>query len=264
MSEELDQHSRKNGRYQWLPDLVLPKMWCPCGGRMRPTKGDEFPHQFQCDGCYANVDMHPPDQGWEPRRCGGWIEGLRCNQPLGNHKILCPKCQRLAVHALFTFAEGRQFLSDMVGQAEVSRLATEAMRAKDKELAQKREAREAQLRSATGYVVYYARLGNNHIKIGTTVDLPRRMVELRVVNAGNLLAAEPGGFELERKRHQQFRKWRYQRRKEDFGEGPDLLQHIALVREEHGDPYQLAAQLDKIQVDATPFVQADDVSAEPA
>jgi hypothetical protein len=137
-------------------------------------------------------------------------------------------------------------------------------REKEREAEAKRAAQDLARRDSSSYVVYYARLGANHIKIGTTADLPRRMVELRVVNASNLLAAEPGGFDVERLRHQQFRKWRYSRRKEDFGEGPDLLEHIRAVRGEHGDPYQLAGRLDKIQVGAPEFAQADDVSSKPA
>ena len=66
---------------------------------------------------------------------------------------------------------------------------------------------------------------------------------MRVVNNSNLLAAEPGGFALEHERHDQFRKWRYHRRKEDFGEAPELLDHIKTLRAEHGDPYELAARL---------------------
>ena len=50
------------------------------------------------------------------------------------------------------------------------------------------------------HVVYYVRLGENHIKIGTTSRLPERMVELRVANPANLLAAEPGGFDVEKRR----------------------------------------------------------------
>lgn len=109
--------------------------------------------------------------------------------------------------------------------------------------AEQLEARRVLRESEQGHVVYYARLGKDHIKIGTTNRLPERMVELRVVNPTNLLAAEPGGYKTERQRHEQFRKWRWNRRKEDFGEGSDLLEHVEAVRAEHGDPYSLAARL---------------------
>lgn len=56
-------------------------------------------------------------------------------------------------------------------------------------------------RRAAG-VVYYIRLGD-HIKIGTTRDLQRRMHQL-CVDATALLATEPGGIDVERERHAQF------------------------------------------------------------
>lgn len=53
-------------------------------------------------------------------------------------------------------------------------------------------------------VVYYVRLGNR-IKIGTTRDLQTRMVN---VSHEEILAIEPGGYETERLRHEQFHRLR--------------------------------------------------------
>lgn len=53
----------------------------------------------------------------------------------------------------------------------------------------------------TGEVVYYIRFGDR-IKIGTTANLHRRLQDLPY---DELLATEPGGRELERVRHEQFR-----------------------------------------------------------
>lgn len=49
-------------------------------------------------------------------------------------------------------------------------------------------------------VVYYARLGNR-VKIGTTVDIKKRMSGIQ---PEQLLVTEPGGYGLEAERHRQF------------------------------------------------------------
>lgn len=49
-------------------------------------------------------------------------------------------------------------------------------------------------------VVYYMRLGNR-VKIGYSTNIVRR---LATINPEELLATEPGGHELEKKRHSQF------------------------------------------------------------
>lgn len=59
---------------------------------------------------------------------------------------------------------------------------------------------EAKPRRERPYVVYYMRIGNR-VKIGTTSDIKRR---LATINPEELLATEPGGYDLEKQRHQQF------------------------------------------------------------
>lgn len=103
------------------------------------------------------------------------------------------------------------------------------------------EARKAD--AASAHVVYYVRLGENHVKIGTTGRLEERMRELRVANRVNLLAAEPGDRTVEKRRHRQFTILRYDSRKEDFAESPRLLGHIKDIRNRWGDPWQLPARL---------------------
>lgn len=243
MTQEPGPHSPDVTAYRALPAVIRPRVWCACGGRMRPTLRDEYPHEFRCELCDAYVDIHPPDQGWKGRQCGGLIEGVRCNRTILFGAGVCTDCQRRAAYALQDTGPGRALLQELVGQEQAYQMKMELRREHDEERHRKRKEAEAQRQETAAYVVYYARLGNNHIKIGTTADLPRRMVELRVVNVSNLLAAEPGSYDVERQRHEQFRKWRYNRRKEDFGEGPDLLEHIRAIREQHGPPYELAAQL---------------------
>lgn len=79
-------------------------------------------------------------------------------------------------------------------------------------------------------VVYYIRFSGS-IKIGTTTNLPQRMQTLPMEE---LLAVEPGGYNIERKRHAEFRSARVQR--EWFRPTPPLLLLIATLRRQHGDP----------------------------
>lgn len=50
------------------------------------------------------------------------------------------------------------------------------------------------------HVVYYMRIGDR-VKVGTTANLDLRMANF---NPEELLATEPGGYDVERERHQQF------------------------------------------------------------
>lgn len=79
--------------------------------------------------------------------------------------------------------------------------------------------------------VYYIRCGE-FIKIGTTTDIERRMVELC---PNEVLAIEPGDMSLEHERHKQFAEHRI-RRREYFRPHIHLLAHIERVRREHGVP----------------------------
>lgn len=241
--------------YSSYPRREQPVVWCGgCSQRMRPSSDARYPHEYRCPGnCGGYVDVMPPTWRSE-RRCGGQRQGLRCNRPLADNQIVCVEC---------ILDEGRNLLSSpwrhtadpahphpLIQLAGRALAAEEAQRQHDeaeRELLAAKQDHKDQLAAAradtASNVVYYVRLGHNHIKIGTTGDLPRRMNELRCVNPANLLAAEPGAHTLEKERHTQFRKWRYSVRREDFAEAPELLEHIAAVRAEHGDPYAVAAQL---------------------
>ncbi len=75
-------------------------------------------------------------------------------------------------------------------------------------------------------VVYYAQVGQ-HIKIGTTAELARRM---QILKPDALLATEPGYFDIEKHRHRQFAHLRVpnnSRPREYFEMGEDLMEHIA-------------------------------------
>lgn len=82
-------------------------------------------------------------------------------------------------------------------------------------------------------VVYYVDLGDC-VKIGYTSNIRTRLSGLRV-DPHQLLAMEPGGRELEKQRHEQFRSVRLGQR-ENFARTPILDAHIAATLEQHGLP----------------------------
>jgi hypothetical protein len=86
-------------------------------------------------------------------------------------------------------------------------------------------------------VVYYLRLGNR-IKIGTSTNLPTRLLALP---HDEVLAVEPGGNAVEHNRHLQFAKHR--KTGEWFASSPELREHIASVRRTHGEPMRVWEQV---------------------
>lgn len=83
-------------------------------------------------------------------------------------------------------------------------------------------------------LVYYVRELPGQIKIGYTTNMKERLLGLRLP-VENVLATEPGGRELEAKRHQQFKALRIGRR-ESFVDDPELLSHIDMIRAHFGPP----------------------------
>lgn len=87
--------------------------------------------------------------------------------------------------------------------------------------------------------VYYVRLGNGDIKIGTTTMLKQRMQALHLWLT-DVLAVEPGGRDVERQRHLQFAEERLSRsgrgaQREDFEPSERLIEHIAEVARQYPD-----------------------------
>jgi hypothetical protein len=80
--------------------------------------------------------------------------------------------------------------------------------------------------------VYYIRCAGaaGLIKIGTAVDPRKRLSQLQTGSGETLtlLAVEPGGLDVERRRHRQFRAYRV--RGEWFRAEPALLRHIEAVK----------------------------------
>lgn len=78
-------------------------------------------------------------------------------------------------------------------------------------------------------VVYYVRIGQ-HIKIGTTTNLPARLRSLSIDHdSGLLLATEPGGRKLEAHRHAEFVEDRLLMDRELFRPSQRLRNHIAAL-----------------------------------
>lgn len=86
------------------------------------------------------------------------------------------------------------------------------------------------LTASSDAIVYYIRRGDL-IKIGTTANPHARFGDLL---PDEILAIEPGSYELESQRHQQFRHLRT--RREYFRPAAELTDHAARLRLLHGDP----------------------------
>ncbi|WP_394436266.1 GIY-YIG nuclease family protein [Streptomyces sp. SGAir0957] len=85
---------------------------------------------------------------------------------------------------------------------------------------------------APGAVVYYIRRGE-YVKIGTTTNLRNRMRDLM---PDEVLAIEPGSYELEATLHAEFGKIRVSLSMEYFHLTDELKAHIDAVVAEHGPP----------------------------
>lgn len=82
----------------------------------------------------------------------------------------------------------------------------------------------------TPSVVYYVRMGN-HVKIGTTTNLEKRMQSFYLDSDPDaLLATEPGDVALERQRHVEFRAERVYANRELFNPSRRLLAHIESLK----------------------------------
>lgn len=169
------------------------------------------------------------------RRPVGSVTWRRCGARLSPGQRVCADCEDAIVQESAIAPVTSEDIAAHIVEAEAA-----PARARREQAAAAAAERAARRRDAeASSVVYYVRLGTNHIKVGTTEHLAERMVALRVVNPDDLLAVEPGGYDLEAARHRQFDRWRWRSRREDFAEAPELVEHMAAVRAENGNPWRV-------------------------
>lgn len=77
-------------------------------------------------------------------------------------------------------------------------------------------------------VVYYVQI-NQHIKIGTSINVMRRLASF-YLDEEALLATEPGGADIESQRHREFAKERVYANRELFRPSDRLLAHIEQLK----------------------------------
>jgi hypothetical protein len=248
-------------------------VWCPCGRKMYRawSAGHD---EYRC-GCGAGVRAVPTradPHAVSKRKCAVWIGDARCGRPATGHPPsrlppnpfspggrpdplkthlytgVCDQCAERIVTRMLEVEDYRRSIAEAIGRQEIAKVRSEISwkefterQAAQKRAETEREKRDAKLAAQAVHVVYYVRLGLDHIKIGTTGRLMERMAELRVANPANLLAVEPGSYDLEKQRHREFDALRYEKRKEDFAEPAELLALAQRLRDQFGDPYAYVA-----------------------
>lgn len=229
---------------------MSPTIRCNCGREMYCCYNTEGGTRWRCTcGVMFTVGDITRHHRSPRDTCKVWVAGFPCGKPVigrgmgPGERMVCADCALDMVHQAMQVQHTRDYVASLIAEEEIAEARSRIALAEFQERRAEEERRKAEAEAAQVPVVYYVRLGENHIKIGTTGRLADRMAELRVANRANLLAAEPGTYDVEKKRHRQFALLRYQRRKEDFAESPRLLQHIDDIRHQWGDPWQLEARL---------------------
>lgn len=106
----------------------------------------------------------------------------------------------------------------------------------------RRQSREARKGFAQP-VVYYVDRGDR-IKIGTSTSIVGRLKTMHALPT-DLLAVEPGGYDIEHTRHEEFYEFRIEGT-ELFRKGPRLMAHIAELADRYTDPLQYACKLNNL------------------
>lgn len=225
---------------------------CGCGRRMRPDALRGRGHMV-C-GCGLRVHVEVPNRmAYQPGMCA-WVDDRRgCTRPaLFPQAPLCEEHLRQAVNV--ASANRWRLASNQVERQQLPRIASDITatpegqrRARSDEFARNVRAQKDKIHRAVveaGEVVYYARLAPDRLKIGVSYDLRVRLKAMRVPD-GNLLAVEPGDVTLEKQRHRQFAQYRIDRSgsREEYGPGPKLMDWIANVHAEQGDPFGVIQRL---------------------
>jgi len=213
---------------------------CVCGRAMR-VLATQGPGHYRCANCRTRVHVSIPVIDPDPTRCGITIESRRCT---GKRVLDLEVC---GLHLNDILVEGlndpatREHVIERIGRQKVAE-ETEKVRRR-LQMEQAMNSIRAKAMRPDCPVVYYVQLAEDRIKIGTTIHLATRMDRYRLVSKDQVLAAEPGGQRLEKKRHYQFGHLRIHTHREDFRPGADLMDHIAAIRTQHGPPYEMAERM---------------------
>jgi hypothetical protein len=199
------------------------------------------PGHYRCANCRSRVHVDIPAMDMNPARCPLTDEVGRCPSLRMPGFPVCPRHLDYIIGDAINDLDIRSDIARQLGEREVGEQ-IQAAQARHEREEQARAERVRAMRPDCP-VVYYVRLAEDVIKIGTTVYLPQRMAGLRIISRDQVLAAEPGDQKLEKKRHRQFAHLRYHHLREDFQPAEDLLKHITAVRAEHGPPYELVEQM---------------------
>lgn len=178
---------------------------------------------FRC-GCGARVIVATATPA---RGCAGYNEGKPCDSTRLVRELPIDLCETHAgefMRALYRAVTG----TECDGEELEDEIADTVMAWHERLVL-------AGARPQVESYVYYLRF-SDRIKIGTTADWSHRLAG--GVPYDEVLAREPGSYELERFRKLQFRHLRI--RGEWFRPETELLEHIAVVRESHAD-LQVAA-----------------------
>jgi len=201
------------------------------------------PHHYRCANCRTRVQVESPLFDTDRTRCI-WPGKKRCENAPTEPFPICEHHMMAAAEWAVMRPETRQALLDRYEGHELSHAHARAWENARADLAASAE-RARQNRDEIYPpvdVVYYVRLKPDQIKIGTTAYLAHRMRALRVARDEDILAAEPGGRDVEKQRHRQFADLRINAYREDFRSGEELMAHIEQTRNEHGSPFELIAR----------------------
>lgn len=211
---------------------------CGCG---RPMRADTFagPGRYRCS-CGARVALSGLPRE-SKTRCSVIKGGRMCNGPKPEDSMVCQPCAIGITRIALLDPEIVEVLADYKAKAQFGQevMARMPRLREESEAESERFFREQRERMVS--VVYYCRLRPDVVKIGTTVALSDRMRALRVYSE-DLLAVEPGAYDLEAKRHRQFDHLRINPRREDFTLGEDLQAHIDDLVATLGPPLEVAAR----------------------
>lgn len=130
---------------------------------------------WACDGCTHEYVSSPPMPTWEYAEEAAFQDGWTRGEDDITNIHYCPTCSHKR-GARQAWAEFKRINAKLC--------------------------REWGVEQGRSYVYYAVR--GNYTKIGFSTAVPERLVRLRA----GLQAAEPGGRELERERHEQFRRCR--------------------------------------------------------